>query len=105
MWGFYPDERNPHRVGFSSVPVAAEMFTYWIEPRWMAGYLCMLAAAARVPGDTPPRPCPPAELVVPAGFGTPDDWDDDRHASAKLECWELTSHGWGVARRRLLGRD
>lgn len=102
MWGFYPDDVNPHRVGFVTVmwPCA---YTYWVEPRWMEAYarlagtcLC-LGGACHVPG-----PFPPPLLVLPAGPGHPSEWDAARHVRAKVTCWQLTGNGWAVSRRWLL---
>lgn len=102
-WGFYPDDRNPHRVGYLTVTdgPSGRRYTYWVEPRWLDGYLQAIAGWQGADGR-PPDPAPPPPIVVPAGEGAPGEWDDARVERAKVTCWQLTGNGWGVTRDHLL---
>ena len=103
VWGFYPDGRNPHRVGYLTVidGVSGGSYTYWVEPRWLSRY-CRAVRGWCDPRAGPPDPSPPPHMVVPAGHGAPHEWDESRTARAKVTCWQLTGNGWAVTRQYLL---
>ena len=59
-WGFYPDDHNPHRVGYVTVTdgLSGHRYTYWVEPRWLDGYLRGIEGCCDA-SDGPPAPSPP----------------------------------------------
>lgn len=101
-WGFYPDDHNPHRVGYVTVTdgLSGHRYTYWVEPRWLDGYLRGVEGCCDA-SDGPPAPSPP-HVLVPAGGGAPGEWDDERSERAKITSWQLTGNGWSVTRNYLL---